>query len=79
MAGSQRTPIPGRQRYIRFHRASREGREEGVGLGVVLERGKARRSGLPDEWRGGFRTCDLSRVKRDQGGFEEPPEQERLF
>jgi hypothetical protein len=29
--------------------------------------------------RGGFRTCDLSRVKRDEGEGEESPEQGRLF
>jgi hypothetical protein len=28
---------------------------------------------------GGFRTCDLSRVKRDQGDAVPPPEQGRLF
>ncbi len=29
--------------------------------------------------RGGFRTCDLSRVKRDEGVDAQPPEQGRLF
>jgi hypothetical protein len=29
--------------------------------------------------RGGFRTCDLSRVKRDHEAGEPPPEQGRLF
>jgi hypothetical protein len=29
--------------------------------------------------RGWFRTSDLSRVKRDEGVAEEPPEQGRLF
>jgi hypothetical protein len=29
--------------------------------------------------RGGFRTCDLSRVKRDEGIEKQPPEQGRLF
>jgi integrase len=33
--------------------------------------------GAPEDGRGGFRTCDLSRVKRDQG--QQPPEQGRLF
>jgi integrase len=32
-----------------------------------------------DDGRGGFRTCDLSRVKRDQEGPAPPPEQGRLF
>ena len=36
-------------------------------------------AGLPEDGRGGFRTCDLSRVKRDQGDCEEPPQQGRLF
>jgi hypothetical protein len=34
---------------------------------------------VSDVGRGGFRTCDLSRVKRDQAGPEEPPGQGRLF
>jgi hypothetical protein len=29
--------------------------------------------------RGGFRTCDLSRVKRDPERAKQPPEQGRLF
>jgi hypothetical protein len=29
--------------------------------------------------RDGFRTCDLSRVKRDEGGSDQPPEQGKLF
>ncbi len=36
-------------------------------------------AGLSDDGRGGFRTCDLSRVKRDQAVDEQPPEQGRLF
>ena len=34
---------------------------------------------VSDDGRGGFRTCDLSRVKRDQAAGEQPPEQGRLF
>jgi hypothetical protein len=29
--------------------------------------------------RGGFRTCDLSRVKRDEMDCGQPPDQDRLF
>jgi hypothetical protein len=36
-------------------------------------------AGAPEDGRGGFRTCDLSRVKRDQGVDTPPPEQGRLF
>ena len=35
--------------------------------------------GLSDDGRGGFRTCDLSRVKRDHGVDGPPREQGRLF
>jgi hypothetical protein len=34
---------------------------------------------LTGNGRGGFRTCDLSRVKRDGGEREQLPEQGRLF
>ena len=33
----------------------------------------------PEDGRGGFRTCDLSRLKRNPGDPELPPEQGRLF
>ena len=36
-------------------------------------------AGTSDDGRGGFRTCDLSRVKRDPESGEQPPEQGRLF
>ncbi len=36
-------------------------------------------AGLPEDGRGGFRTCDLSRVKRDQGEDDQSPDQGRLF
>jgi hypothetical protein len=36
-------------------------------------------AGLSEDGRGGFRTCDLSRVKRDEGELDQPPEQGRLF
>jgi integrase len=36
-------------------------------------------AGASEDGRGGFRTCDLSRVKRDEGRFDQPPEQGRLF
>jgi hypothetical protein len=36
-------------------------------------------AGVSDDGRGGFRTCDLSRVKRDEGEMDQPPEQGRLF
>jgi len=36
-------------------------------------------TGLPEDGRGGFRTFDLSRVKRDEQGMEQPPEQGPLF
>jgi len=35
-------------------------------------------AGPSDDGRGGFRTCDLSRVKRDSGDSGQPPEQGRL-
>jgi hypothetical protein len=35
--------------------------------------------GTSEDGRGGFRTCDLSRVKPDQEVGEQPPEQGRLF
>jgi hypothetical protein len=48
--------------------------------------GGARRLVLADpheatagDGRGGFRTCDLSRVKRDHALPEQPPHQGRLF
>ena len=36
-------------------------------------------AGLSEDGRGGFRTCDLSRVKRDEGVGEVPSDQGRLF
>jgi hypothetical protein len=45
-----------------------------------LETRKPRGSrGFRENGRGGFRTCDLSRVKRDHGVDRPPPEQGRLF
>jgi hypothetical protein len=35
--------------------------------------------GTPEDGRGGFRTCDLSRVKRDEDAVDQPPEQGRSF
>jgi hypothetical protein len=36
-------------------------------------------AGASEDGRGGFRTCDLSRVKRDERDLDQPPEQGRLF
>jgi hypothetical protein len=36
-------------------------------------------AGASEDGRGGFRTCDLSRVKRDPEPDEQPPEQGRFF
>jgi hypothetical protein len=36
-------------------------------------------AGLSDDGRGGFRTCDLSRVKRDEDEGDVPPGQGTLF
>ena len=37
------------------------------------------RGGSSEDGRGGFRTCDLSRVKREEGNDGQSPEQGRLF
>jgi hypothetical protein len=36
-------------------------------------------AGPSDDGRGGFRTCDLSRVKRDLEAEDDPPTQGTLF